>query len=427
MRGWTAIAKALAMTLLTPIAPMAAQEPTSDPEQEAEVVLGARSALGTVATEEERIPVAAGTSLLQYPDLRASVVDVSATDLELPLLERRGDWVAVRYQSLKVWVAVGERPRAASFELQSTPGHERRLRRARSILGADERVSQLGPFTLYTDVHDQQLIDRISAAAADLGRAYGERYGLEAGPRGNEVVVLFRDEEGYRRLEEAEPAIAGLDAHGHATAMMATLSLGGRDSDEVHQLLLHELTHLLNRRTLKRELPPWLEEGLAEDLSYSSLDERGRLDPDTLSGRGSFMGSTRSEHLDTLTVRADWGPNPWGSSPRAALAWLLHNWNRPARPSLESLIELPWAAFVERGRRDFHYAESGFLIRYLLDDRSGLASKLRHLLKEIAAGEEPTAELFWSTLGVPPRRLEDSFHAWLWGQAAAHGVPRPAG
>ncbi len=416
----TLLGRALAsisLLTLTLIPSSAAQEP----------VLGTRSPLATATTDEDRIWAEAGTPLLQSPSPRAPLVDLLPSDTELPVLERRGDWVAVRYRSMKVWFAVAAQPEIPGFELPPLHDPERRLREARARLGVAERVHALGPFTLYTDVEDEVLLERLAVASADLERAYAERYGLQPRLLGNESVVLFREEEDYRRGEEAQPEIAVLDPHGYAGSTVALLSVGGRGAAALRQLLLHELTHLLNRRALARELPPWLEEGLAEDLSYLELDESGRLDPETLSGRGTFMGGLRGRDLGSVRLGDASGTNAWGSSPRAALAWLLHSWNSTNRPSVETLIDLPWTAFVDPGYRAFHYAESGFLIRYLLDDRSGLAPQLKALLGAIAAGEEPTGELIWSRLELPPRRLEKGFYTWLLGQAAAYGVPRPVG
>ena len=204
-------------------------------------------------------------------------------------------------ESLRALGGAAEPPPAASLT--------DRLRRARFLTRMEPgAIQRLGPWPLITDlpVEEHEALDPL---AEGVIAAYGERFGLEPPPaRSPEVVVLFRRAEEYRLFSELGSEAAGLELEGHAGGGLAVLHLE-RAAEEGASLLVHELVHLLNRRTFGGELPPWLEEGLAVELASHRLDEAGRPQPGTLWGervvreRGLRlgMGGTRLEEEIELT------------------------------------------------------------------------------------------------------------------------------
>ena len=100
-------------------------------------------------------------------------------------------------------------------------------------------------------------------------------------------------------------------------AVAAGLLASACASADVAATLIHELVHALNTRSIGPALPPWLDEGLAEDLSYAALGPGGEIRTFELAGkrveerdRTLFMGplailKTMNEELDELGVQDD--------------------------------------------------------------------------------------------------------------------------
>ncbi len=422
---------ALCLLIPTPALP-AQEEAVSDaPSQEETATHGRSAAFDFGATSEDGLDLPAGSRLFQYPDARSRVLDVLASTSRAVVLEEHGSWAKIRHESWVAWVWTdGDLPVEATpvLALPVARPDEERLRRARQILGDRESAGVLGPFRLYTDVDDGALLELLRGAAADVVRAYSERYGLEPELDGGEALVLFEREKDYRRYEADEPAIAGLGTLGHTTAGLSVMFTGGRHKDAVRQLLLHELVHLLNARALGRQVAPWLEEGMAEDLSFSAADAEGGLRLGTLGRQGMTITTVTRGARGVLKMQSPRQAinNPFGATPHASLAWLLHEWNSAARPSVELLVDLPWVGFVQPGYRQFYYGQSGFLVRYLLDgegEESG--DRLRRYLAGLVAGGSTAGAELWRQLDTEPAALEESFHRWLWRYAAANGVPTP--
>ena len=251
--------------------------------------------------------------------------------------------------------------------------------------------------------------------------AYGERFGLEPPPaRSPEVVVLFRRAEEYRLFSELGSEAAGLELEGHAGGGLAVLHLE-RAAEEGASLLVHELVHLLNRRTFGGELPPWLEEGLAVELASHRLDEAGRPQPGTLWGervvreRGLRlgMGGTRLEEEIELT------------GAEAALGRLAQLTEEGRLPPVSALFDLTPDRFVGLSARELRYAQAGALVRFLLDGPR--ADAFRSFLAETGAGEPVTAERLYGALGTAPGELDRAFETWVRAEARRHGVAAGAG
>jgi hypothetical protein len=167
--------------------------------------------------------------------------------------------------------------------------------------------------------------------------------------------------------------------------------------------LVHELTHLANRRALGPALPPWLDEGLADDLATASIGAGGGLDPTALGGSVERAGSGVTYH-----------------GPRADLRRLSALAEAGDLPSLSRLTALDWEGFVLPARRDVHYPLAGFFVRFLLAGEGGaLREPFRDFLASVAAGESADGPALIRRLDRSWDSLQWSFELWLLGEAAA--------
>src|SRR5205085_33662 len=178
----------------------------------------------------------------------------------------------VPYGAWKGWVWLGEggEPAPARGKSRETPADEARLARARRRLGPAARERPLGAHVLVTDVDDPALLESLARVAAALPATYAARY-LESAAVAADgaTVVLFAHEKDYEAFESEDAELSGLRTRGNAGGALAVLVAGGSAREDLVALLVHELTHLLNGRAFGARLPVWLEEGIAEELSYS--------------------------------------------------------------------------------------------------------------------------------------------------------------
>lgn len=407
---------AVALLLLTGIPLLASQAPA--PPAEAEEVLGAPSALSLSGSgAEPRLTVAAGTRLYERPTLTSPALLTFDADTELEALASQGAWRRVRVGALKGWVLVktSEASAAEPARRPATDVDPDRLARARAAFAAPPTEGTLGPFTLLTDVSDGRLVERLAAVANNLGTAFAERYGTTPPAAGKEWVVLFRDLAAYREFAESEPQIAEVAALGHAGGGLAALAQGELAEAELSGLLVHELTHLLAHRTFGNDLPPWLDEALAEDLAYCQVDGRGRLRLGTLAGSTVISDALARDPLARLTV----GREIELRGPRSVLRRLVDAWGSSERLPLEDILDLSWSELAAGRDRGTHYAEAAFFVRYLLDGgQRGDAAAFRAYLAAIAAGGVADSPALLARLGRPATRLESELGAWLQRQAA---------
>ncbi len=257
--------------------------------------------------------------------------------------------------------------------------------------------------------------------AAGLPAVYAERYGLDPGVAAEQYVVVFSREESYAAFELETTALRGYasPANGGGVAVVVA---GDRTPERVIELLVHELAHLLNRRALSPNpgaLPPWLEEGIAEELSYSRVSAGGRLEPGTLRNARTVRRDLRYGPAITVPLVTPDDPQKLANK----LADLV--WQRKALP-LAELGLLPWAEFVCADTRKTAYAVSANLVRYLLAGRRGAyADRFRGFLREVAEGLPAEIEVLWSRLQVSPKAFEREFQAWLVGQRIPPRIPPP--
>ena len=379
-------------------------------DSESDVILGRPSSIVPPTGEQDTVQLAPGARIRRQPRKDAAVLEIVTSATELLAMERRGPWVRVQLGSWQGWVDTSpDDPSRRSGIASPTEPDAETLARARELLGTEATQRALGPFVLYTDVGDERLLQWLSAIAEDVVSVYGSRYELETGSEFPETVVLFSDEDDYRRLQKEQPRLAQTHSEGFSRAGLSALYAGSKPHSETASVLVHELTHLLNRRVFGAQLAPWLEEGLAEDLAYSRIDERGRLE----------LGSLGGELRTTATGALTW------TGPLAHLSNLLSAWYDPRRPSLSELPVLDRDEFLLSELRPLLYAESAFLVRLLLEDQDpGLGDRFRGYLEEIAASELAVTVPLWETLGRDPDTLEAELFLYLNRQASAHDLPR---
>jgi hypothetical protein len=277
-----------------------------------------------------------------------------------------------------------------------------RLARARSLLGASSEKSakgaHLGPYPLLTDLVAPERIAFLDRTAGQVEAAYRERYGRTPIGAPAETVLLFEREGAYRTYQDAEGALAGAEASGHSGYGLVAIWDGDRPTREIAETLVHEIVHLLNRRAIGPQLPPWLDEGIADDLAHSRIGEDGALDPATLGGT-AFKAGARIQYFGA----------------KAALRQLIEAQGEGTAPSLPDLLAMPWETFVAEGA-DLHYAQASFFVRYLLSGEDGaLAHGFRAFLNAVAEGGEPSAEALEKSLGRGWPELEAGFRVWVVG------------
>ncbi len=391
-----------------------AQTPPEEPQP---TVLGTPAGLEPQAADGggELLVVEAGTRLRSRPDARSQAVAIVDARIELQVLDRRQRWAQVRYGPWKGWVAegtAGRAPGAVGGELDHAAW---RLALAREMLRhgtekeAFEAAATLGPFALETDVRDRRLLRFLSRVAGHLPAAYRDRYGLEPRLAAGDTVVVFAHEADYRAYEAQVRPESDRGALGHAAHGLAVLYVGRQGPEDVAAVLVHELTHVLSHRLLPAP-PPWLDEGLANDLAFCRIDGDRRLELGTLGGRS------------VLIEQHSYRPGGWigvdqavyMSGPSATRTLLAERWRAGDVIRLELLAALSGAQFFDPEGRQGRYDTSAFFVRYLLDGEDGdLAPGFGAFLAALAAGEPADPAVLSAHLGRDWPRLEEGFAAWL--------------
>ena len=269
------------------------------------------------------------------------------------------------------------------------------------ILGESVPKRSLGPYGLYTDAPDTALLDLCDRVSEQLDSAYRDRYGLELVGEPAEVVFLFQRLEDFATFRDRVEAFIQTSiepwAHGFAAGGLVALHSEDLTRQAVCSRLAHELTHLLNRAGLGPALPPWLDEGLAEDLAGSLIDAEGRLHPGRLGGEVAHLGNQ---------IRY--------TGARAAALALLKALDEGELLPLRELMDLDRRPFYAGERLPLHYAQSSFWVRYLLSGHDpALAAGFRAYLAAVARGHPLTEELLLTNLGQDWPALDQGFRFWL--------------
>lgn len=252
---------------------------------------------------------------------------------------------------------------------------------ARQHMTTGSRQARCGPYLLITDVRDAGLLQGCDRLATQLDKVYEQRFGVRSVSQAAEAILLFAEQRAFRAFVASDAWTSGVHA-GYASPGRGFMALyaGEQSRREILTTLAHELTHLVHRRALGSNLPPWLSEGLADAIG------------DTASEDG-FRPVDRSP----------------GSGPQARR--LRDAYGAGQVPSLERLAGLDRTAY-DRGVVSFDYEQSALLVRFLLV-QPDQAPHFRAFLGRLAEGEPYRPELLRETLGVSWPELERAFVSWL--------------
>jgi hypothetical protein len=206
--------------------------------------------------------------------------------------------------------------------------------------------------------------------------------------------VLFRRRASY---DEFLRRTAGPAAEtGHFSRGVVALYREGRLLDDVRTTLVHELVHALGRRGLGPALPPWLDEGMADDLAESRIGGTAGVAPGTVSGTTLRFGSFFEMH-----------------GGEASRELLRRQRERGGLLPLERLVAMDDAEFHAVRPAGLAYAEASFFIRFLLAGE--LQAPFRRYLRDVASGAPPTAETLQAALRRPWKELDAGLAAWIQG------------
>ncbi|REJ81064.1 MAG: hypothetical protein DWQ36_10520 [Acidobacteria bacterium] len=363
-------------------------EPSSSPpEPPRREVLGAPAALAPGAFERSSVVAAAGSVLWSEPDLRSLPVATLPAPAEVVLLETRGDWQRVQWGEARGWISVlGQGLPDPLLGLDEAVTRDQAARRDDLVRRRLERVHaemegeqtrDVAGYRLITDLAPRDL--RRRAAERLLGcfaGLYTARTGLPARsespgvgrPSGGgvevavDVVALFARQSAYEEFVRDEEVLLGVVSGGHAFPGFAALHLESELPRDALALLAHELAHLENARRFGQRLPAWLEEGLAEELSWAVAATGDCSRP------GAFPRPERTQRTGagrSVEIVVTWP----GDSVEVACA--LAAWG-DAGPPVAELLALDHEALMRRQDRPRLYAAAALLVRLLAEQPAQL-------------------------------------------------------
>ncbi len=400
------------------------------------------------AAPGEALEVPEGTRLYSKPSHAGDSLVMVDADLTLPVRMRCGAWVEVVYDGLRGYVLPGDAyippldiGVTASVGVTANSFDER-LGDARSAMKDKARETTLGPWTALTDAAAKDL-EPLARVAAHLADGFTERYGLKVDPPGEQAIALFTNLKDYRAFLEAggyanasRTRVGGVDLSARSNVEGGIVASSLRDGPKLARIhLVHELTHLLQRRAFPGPLPRWLSEGMAEDLAWCRVDDSGRLD----------LGSIQGLFFMKAGVRIDVD----SQGPSAALedyvrmlrnAPLEHGSLHKATPLADVLAtNQAYLGAVQggflRGVSRRVVTAAGLFVRFLLDGERDLtpngrrygetkmgtrARRFRDFLASAAAGGPSSSEALFGALDADPAALEHLFDDWVLDRLAAN-------
>ena len=256
--------------------------------------------------------------------------------------------------------------------------------------------SNAAGYTVLMGFRDLPLRAAVTTELRNLESRYRRRFRLSPIGKAVETVVIFDTEQRYRDFENTAPALAGLGSAGHSTRGLIALFRGDRSQTDVVETLRHEVVHLLNRRAIGPALPPWLEEGLADELAV--LAELQEEDP-------------FAAHRFRL------GKQTLYRGPLASLRLLLQAEASGQWVSLQRMLGMDWEQFVKGGRSSLLYAESSFFVHWLLETDE---NAFHRYLNSISVGRPASAAELSRSFGRTVSQLDEEYRSWIrdWRAAA---------
>ncbi len=328
-----------------------------------------------------------GVVMRTGPDPSSSVVRIAERSQVLRVLEKRKGSYHVAFDGGRAWVQGGPKARELRIMATRSPpqpsvtADAKALALARRHLSGGGRELTCGPYTLLTDVRSSPVLEACGRLVSDLDRAYTRRYGVKPVGKSRETLILFRGREAFRAFAATDgPNATGYAGHARGADGYLVLYAGDQPAERVVQTLIHEITHLLNRRALGAPLPRWLSEGLADGLG----------DPASLTGLGSSQGLKGAEAVARRVLEVDTLPN------------------------LRRVVGLDNRAF-DRDPKARDYEQGAVFVRYLMSDPKRKRS-FQAYLKGIAEGESDGPEALAAQLGLPGddwNALDRKVRTWL--------------
>jgi hypothetical protein len=274
-----------------------------------------------------------------------------------------------------------------------------RLESAAALLGPSGREGTLGPWRLLTDVADRRLLAHLDRVAARLPESYRARFGLDAEPRPTEALVLFARDASYRAFTNGLADLDTLATRGHAGGGLAA-ALAGVTAEETRPTVVHELAHLLTQEVFALPAPPWIAEGLSEDLAWCRADAEGRL------LGGSLDAATAERRTGDRVLRVT-------SGPRATVKEFLEHTRAGRFLPLSALLEPATRLFLDALTRRDAYTQAGLLVRFLLGGDPARANRFRVFLRAAALGAPTGLEDLAAAVGSDARDLEKEFWSFV--------------
>lgn len=261
------------------------------------------------------------------------------------------------------------------------PASTELLGEARDHLDSGGQEGSCGRYSLIGDMADPVLLESCNLLASELDDTYAERLGVI--PLGDPAatIILFSDRQAFWDFSEQQGLSAsGYAAHSKPNHGYTAIWADSTRPDDFAKTLVHELTHLVNRRALGGNLPRWLSEGLADALG----------DTATLEGIQPLRGFEGAE----------------GQAERLRLAY-----ETDQLKSVERLVALEPGEF-DSDSNSYDYEQSTLIVRYLLLDRE-LAPRIQAYLTDLADGAPYSPELLQQHLGLEWSKLDQQLQAWL--------------
>lgn len=234
------------------------------------VLLAALLLLAGRPAAAEHVTLPPGARLHLEPDVKSHSLALLDAEALVEVLERKDGWILVRYDAFRGWVREGA-PRSLLEERGDSypaPGvaHEALLARGRALLRDGGRELPMDGRTLLTDVSDETLLKWLVAMPAATRYRFEKKWGRTRPPAPGSVVFLFESAEAEREFSSV--ACGATEPLGER---IASLALSGKGRARDRERLLHQVGHLYARDLLGDGVPPWIEEGLADEFARAGI------------------------------------------------------------------------------------------------------------------------------------------------------------